>query len=125
MPFNIGDRITIDREKTTMHRASGVIIDKPAQYGDDVYSVRFDGDADGTWVHGKYLRHDEMNKYQHIVKGVKMDVYDVLSAWGVTDPAIQHAIKKLLQPGARGHKSKAQDLQEALQSIQRAIDANP
>ena len=52
---------------------------------------------------------------------VVCDVYDVLRAWDVTCPAIQHAVKKLLQPGKRGSKSAAQDLREAIGSIERAI----
>ena len=52
---------------------------------------------------------------------VVVDVYDVLRAWDVTCPAIQHAIKKLLQPGQRGSKSAAQDLREAIGSIERSI----
>jgi len=51
-----------------------------------------------------------------------IDVYDVLTAFNVTNPATQHAIKRLLMPGERGHKTKAQDLQEALDSIKRAIE---
>lgn len=62
------------------------------------------------------------NKYHRTVKSTTIDVYDVLVAWDVTNPAVQHAIKKLLQPGARGHKSKKQDLEEALASIKRAIE---
>ena len=52
---------------------------------------------------------------------VVVDVYDVLRAWDVTCPAIQHAIKKLLQPGQRGSKSAVQDLREAIGSIERSI----
>jgi hypothetical protein len=59
-----------------------------------------------------------MSKYDRVVKGVTVDVYDVLAAWKVTNPAVQHAIKKLLQPGAR----VLQDLEEAGQSIERAIE---
>lgn len=62
------------------------------------------------------------NKYQRLVPSTTIDVYDVLTAWNVTNPAIQHAIKKLLQPGQRGHKTKSEDLQEALVSLQRAIE---
>jgi hypothetical protein len=54
---------------------------------------------------------------------INVDVYDVLRAFSVTDPAIQHAIKKLLCTGIRGHKDSRQDLGEAIQSIQRALDA--
>jgi len=64
----------------------------------------------------------EPNKYQRKVKGTVIDVYDVLVAWEVTNPAVQHAIKKLLQPGQRGHKDTLQDLREAGQSIGRAIE---
>ena len=62
-----------------------------------------------------------MNKYQRQVPSTTIDVYDVLKAWGVTCPATQHAIKKLLQPGDRGHKDKLTDLREALESIERAV----
>ena len=54
---------------------------------------------------------------------ISVDVYDVLRAFAVTDPAIQHAIKKLLCTGVRGHKDSQQDLEEAIQSIERALDA--
>lgn len=65
-----------------------------------------------------------MNKYLKPIpgKGVSVDVYDVLSAFGVTCPATQHAIKKLLMPGLRGGKSIMQDLEEAAQSVARAIE---
>lgn len=65
---------------------------------------------------------NEMDKYQRSVKGVQIDVYDVLNAFGVTCPASQHAIKKLLMPGKRGHKSELGDLIEARASVDRAID---
>jgi hypothetical protein len=53
---------------------------------------------------------------------ISVDVYDVLRAFNVTDPAIQHAVKKLLCTGIRGHKDSSQDLEEAIQSIERALD---
>ena len=52
---------------------------------------------------------------------VTVDVYDIIDSFGVTCPALQHAIKKILFAGERGHKDKNQDLNEALQSISRAI----
>ena len=61
------------------------------------------------------------NKYQRTVPSTTIDVYDVLHAYNVTNPATQHAVKKLLQPGNRGHKDTLTDLREALASIQRAI----
>lgn len=63
------------------------------------------------------------NKYQReIKKGVVIDVYDVLKAFNVSNPATAHAIKKLLMPGERGHKSFAEDMREATQAINRAIE---
>ena len=61
------------------------------------------------------------NKYQREIKpGVWVDVYDVLAAWKVENPALQHLIKKALQPGARGHKSREQDLADIVASAVRA-----
>lgn len=51
-----------------------------------------------------------------------VDVYDVCRAFGVSCPATQHAIKKLLCPGLRGQKSAEQDIEEAASSCRRAIE---
>ena len=62
------------------------------------------------------------NKYLKEIKpGVFVDVYDVLAAWGVRNPALQHLIKKALQPGGRGHKDLVTDLREVYQSAERAL----
>jgi hypothetical protein len=53
---------------------------------------------------------------------VTIDVYDVLQAFGVTCPALQHAVKKLLCAGLRGGKSAEQDISEAANSCRRAIE---
>lgn len=64
-----------------------------------------------------------MNKYQRQIKqGVVVDVYDVLLAFDVTCPAMQHAIKKCLAPGKRGYKNTTQDKNEAIASIKRSIE---
>ena len=78
----------------------------------------------------------KLNKYQRIIEGfdanetiypykvyttVVIDIYDVLKSYEVTCPAVGHAIKKLLCPGQRGHKSYEQDLREARVSIDRAL----
>ncbi len=61
------------------------------------------------------------NKYQREIKpGVFVDVYDVLKAWGVRNPALQHLIKKALAVGQRGHKDVAEDLQDIVDSAVRA-----
>jgi hypothetical protein len=53
---------------------------------------------------------------------VTVDVYDVLQAFGVSCPAVQHAVKKLLCAGLRGAKSAEQDISEAANSCRRAIE---
>ena len=62
------------------------------------------------------------NKYQRTIKGVTVDVYDVLVAFDVTCPAMAHAIKKMLMPGQRGSKNSEQDKREAIQAIERSIE---
>lgn len=72
-----------------------------------------------------------MSKYNKVIQGrpigskqtmkVIVDVYDVLNAFEVHCHATAHAIKKLLMAGKRGSKSARQDLQEAIQAIERAI----
>lgn len=63
----------------------------------------------------KYLR-----EMKCLVEG-RADVYAVLEAFNVTCPARQHAIKKLLCSGIRGKGDTIQDLQEARDAIDRAV----
>lgn len=63
------------------------------------------------------------NKYmREIAPGVWVDVYDVLYAFGVTDPCLQHLIKKALATGVRGHKSTREDLIDIRDSAIRAVE---
>ena len=62
----------------------------------------------------KYLREVQLI-------GGKIDVYAVLVAFDVRCPARQHAIKKLLCAGLRGKGDELQDLHEAGDAIDRAI----
>lgn len=63
--------------------------------------------------------------HDHYKKDIKhlgsLDVYRVLDLYGVTQPAIQHAVKKLLCAGQRGAKDYERDLREAIDSIERAL----
>lgn len=66
------------------------------------------------------------NKYQREIKpGVFVDVYDVLQAFNVTNPALQHLVKKALAVGQRGHKDVAEDLQDIVDSAIRAQELEP
>ena len=75
---------------------------------------------------------DRGNKYHRTITqtiagethrcSIVVDVYDVLRAFGVSCPALQHAVKKLLCAGLRGAKSAEQDIEEAASSCRRAIE---
>lgn len=65
-----------------------------------------------------------VRKHNHYFKSVEgladVDVYRVLLLFGVTDPCIQHAVKKLLVAGGRGAgKDINRDVQEAVDALQR------
>ena len=57
-----------------------------------------------------------------ISKYNKLDIYRILSLYNVTNPCLQHSIKKLLCAGKRGSKNFLQDVNEALQSLQRFLE---
>lgn len=65
------------------------------------------------------------NKYLRTITnqdGDKMvvDVYDVIEAFAITCPAISHAAKKVLCAGLRGHKDQLTDIQDVIDSMERA-----
>lgn len=62
--------------------------------------------------------------YHKDVKGLEtIDVYRVLQLFNVTDPCLQHAIKKLLVAGGRGAgKDVSRDIQEAIDSLNRSLE---
>ena len=57
-----------------------------------------------------------------ISKYNKLDIYRILSLYNVTNPCLQHAIKKLLCAGKRGSKNFLQDCNEAILSLQRLLE---
>jgi hypothetical protein len=71
------------------------------------------------------LRIDEVqdgNIYMRDSPVLNIDVYRVLRMFEVTDPAIAHAIKKLLCAGQRGYKTQVKDVHEAIESLRRFLD---
>ncbi len=65
-------------------------------------------------------------KYSHYYKDVStlkvIDVYRVLSLFEVTNPCIQHAVKKLLCTGKRGQKDFLKDVVEARDTLNRFLE---
>ena len=68
----------------------------------------------------------ELKQYPHYHKDVSkletIDVYRVLTLFKVTEPCIQHSIKKLLCAGDRGDKSMIKDITEARDSLNRHLE---
>lgn len=75
---------------------------------------------DDSVVGAEYL---SKKKHSHYFKDVsnllELDVYRVLKLFDVTDPCIQHAVKKLLCAGGRGVKDVDKDVHEAIDSLLR------
>ncbi|ANY29605.1 ATPase [Pseudoalteromonas phage BS5] len=65
------------------------------------------------------------NKYHRTIYGlcgtpVKVDVYRVSDAFPTGSAPIDHAVKKMLCAGLRGHKDKLTDIDNAIESLQAA-----
>lgn len=63
------------------------------------------------------------SRYGHYYRNVShldyIDIYRVLELFGVSDPCLQHAAKKILVAGGRGSKDFEKDLDEAIATLQR------
>jgi hypothetical protein len=59
--------------------------------------------------------------YRYNYRGVKLDPYRIISVYGITNPAHQHALKKLLRAG-RSVKSERQDIREVIDSLSRWLE---
>ena len=124
--YNVGDKfvVIIDNPKR-YNFTKGSIITLYEDDGSDFPLFKSIVGDDEFYASLKEIEKiEDTNKYVRTIHGVEVDVYDVLVAWNVTCPATQHAIKKLLMPGKRGSKDKLQDLEEAGQAIERAIELN-
>lgn len=65
------------------------------------------------------MAHDHYFKDVRHLKSI--DIYRILKLYNVTDPCVQHAVKKLLCSGQRGAKDATQDIKEAFDSLGRAL----
>ena len=79
----------------------------------ELYKASLETDVGPFYANDKYKR--------EIKPGVFIDVYDVIDCFEVTSGALQHALKKLLATGKRGHKDYEQDLIDILSSVERAL----
>lgn len=67
---------------------------------------------------------DKGSKYRHKICDrhkpdvvIEVDVYDVLDAFGITNQAWGHGLKKFLCAGKRGHKDVEKDIKEGCHSM--------
>ena len=74
------------------------------------------------------IKPNDGNKYHREIfdiagkHSITVDVYSVLAAFQVTNPALQHLIKKALCAGLRGHKNELTDMDDIIESAYRAKD---
>jgi hypothetical protein len=79
---------------------------------------------DGVLI--KVDKEDKQQKHQHYKKDVRhldyIDVYRIIDLYELHDPCFQHAIKKILVPGARGHKDLTKDINDIIDTMQRKLE---
>jgi len=65
-------------------------------------------------------------KHAHYKKDVKhldyIDVYRIIELYELHDPCFQHALKKILVPGARGHKDLTKDINDIIDTMRRKLE---
>lgn len=121
-------------------------------HGDSINFVNSDDDymngaTNGLWVNTHRGKHEssghelvwsrtpslndqyaeiEKVRHAHYFKDVsdidEIDVYEVLHRFGVTDPCLQHIVKKALCAGERGHKDFHTDLKNIADTAQRMLE---
>jgi len=79
-------------------------------------------------IHGLEYKKQELSKYHRKItnrktkESIMVDVYDVSEAFPTPCPALEHAKKKVLAAGKRGHKDYLEDLYDIQSSINSAIE---
>lgn len=66
---------------------------------------------------------EQIDPYKVEIGGVLADPYQIADSYGLEDPILFQALKKILRCG-RKHKSKAQDVRDAITSLQRWEEIN-
>jgi len=74
----------------------------------------------------KVDKQDKQQKHSHYKKDVRhidyIDVYRIIDLYELHDPCFQHALKKILVPGARGHKDLTNDINDIIDTMQRKLE---
>ena len=72
-------------------------------------------------IQSPYHRRLKLNQEDCSNKYIDLDCNDILDLVGVTRSRMQHAAKKVLYAGVRGHKDLEKDLEEAIWSLQNEL----
>lgn len=79
-------------------------------------------------LNDQYAEIEQVRKHRHYFKDVsniaEIDVYTVLKLFEVSDPCLQHIVKKALCAGKRGHKDMMEDLRNIIDTAIRAVELN-
>ena len=71
-------------------------------------------------------KEDKQQKHSHYKKDVRhldyIDVYRIIDLYELHDPCFQHALKKILVPGARGHKDLTKDINDIIDTMRRKLE---
>lgn len=70
---------------------------------------------------GKTVERDSGKHYRYSYRQIKLDPYRIIAIYGITHPAHQHALKKLLRAG-KSVKSLRQDIKEVQDALTRWLE---
>ena len=80
--------------------------------------------VDGILI--KVDKQDKQQKHSHYKKDVRhldyIDVYRIIDLYELHDPCFQHALKKILVPGARGHKDLTKDINDIIDTMKLKLE---
>lgn len=128
--------------KYELHKG-GIVPDGAIEVPHGAYDYCYTNGIDFAWtekpadIYGRLLwqrtpslndQYAEIEKvrHAHYFKDVsdidEIDVYEVLHRFGVTDPCLQHIVKKALCAGERGHKDFHTDLKNIADTAQRMLE---
>lgn len=79
-----------------------------------IHMICDENETTTTTKHSHYKR--DVSHLDHI------DVYRIIDLYQLHDPCFQHALKKILVPGERGHKDLKKDIQDIIDTMQRKLE---
>ena len=95
---------------------------------EEIQEIYKPSDFGASSLNDQYAEIEQVRKHRHYFKDVsniaEIDVYTVLKLFEVTDPCLQHIVKKALCAGKRGHKDMMEDLQNIVDTAIRAVELN-